>query len=210
LPRRGSGSLNALPMLDRSASNLFQPASDGGEPSATVVAEGRTRPLRAARGAPLRRPYVSRRSPRASAGVGETLRGAASRVRGVSRYLPLVIAVLLFVYHALAGGGRPAVRVAGGVTTATPRVTRTEHPVLSSPVFAVKRAVGDTRVRTARRGVEKPSSRSPGRIQGTRRAPERAVALSSPGTITPVAGVSPPVAQSPVASPAVEEFSFER
>jgi hypothetical protein len=196
-------------MLDRSASNLFQPASDAGEPSATVPAEERARPFRAARGASSRRPRTSQYSRLASAGAMTRLRSTGSRMRRAGRYLPLSIGVLVFAYHAV-GGGRPAARQLGGVTTAAPQVTRVQQSMPSRAPLMVEHLTGDRRVRVKKHRVV-PVSDSSRHRQGVRRVPRRAPGVRAPeGSTTSVASDGSVVSRVAVAVSAGGEFGFER
>ena len=95
-------------MLDRSTPNLFHTNPSGADAPTAVIHKQSTRPARPAAGIRSPKSLAGLTPPRLSSGTGEALRGAASRLRGAKRYLPLSIGLVVVLLHDLGGGGRPA------------------------------------------------------------------------------------------------------
>ena len=123
-------------MLDRSTPNLFHTDPSAAEAPTAVIHKQRTRPARPAAGSRSPKSLAGLTSPRLWPATGEGLRGAASRLRGAKRYLPLSIGLTIVLLHALGGGGRPAAP-ARPVIAAAPTVKPT--PVRQSRVADARR-----------------------------------------------------------------------
>jgi hypothetical protein len=114
-------------MLDRSTPNLFHTNPSAAEAPTAVIHDKRPR---AARPAPGARGHKSPAGPSAArlSRVGtQAVRGAASRLGGFKRYLPLSIALSFVLIHDLGGTGHRAAPVSSVIASA-PIVKPTVSP----------------------------------------------------------------------------------
>jgi hypothetical protein len=125
-------------MLDRSTPNLFHTDPSGADAPTAVIDKERTRPARPAPGIRSPKSLAGLNSPRLSSVTGGALRGAASRLRGARRYLPLSIGLSVVLLHDLGGGGRPAAP-ARPMIAAAPTVKPTVIPVPQPQIARARR-----------------------------------------------------------------------
>jgi hypothetical protein len=211
-------------MLDRSTPNLFHTDPSAAEAPTAVIPKQRTRPTRPARGVRSPKSLAGLTSPRLSSVTGEGLRGAASRLLGAKRYLPLSIALVVVLSHDLAGGGRPTAparpMIAAAPTVKPTVIPRPPHArarrhasLLAHPATGRPRLTSRPAQVHARHRVIYP--RRIGIVPARSAAP---AAQPAPTTVTPNVTPPPPPASVPaVASKATArspsehsaEFGFE-
>ena len=209
-------------MLDRSTPNLFHTNPSGADAPTAVIHKQSTRPARPAAGIRSPKSLAGLTPPRLSSGTGEALRGAASRLRGAKRYLPLSIGLVVVLLHDLGGGGRPAAP-ARPMIAAAPTVKPTVIPQPQPQIARARRhasllarpATSRPRVRSRRAQVH-PRRRViyPRRVVIAPARPAPAAAQPTPTPVTPnvTPAPAPAVASKATARSPSEhgaEFSFE-
>jgi hypothetical protein len=205
-------------MLDRSTPNLFHTNPSAAEAPTAVIHDKRPRVARPAPGARGHKSPAGLSAPRLSIGT-QALRGAASRLSGFRRYLPLSIALSVVLFHDLGGAGRRAVPVSSALASA-PTVKPTVIP--RQRIVAARRHTALPVHPSARRprSISRPArARAAHRVSYTRRvlsAPTRFAAPASPpaqSQVTPTVARQPaPAAATATARAPSEhgaEFGFE-
>jgi len=201
-------------MLDRSTPNLFHTDPSGPDDPTAVIHKQRTRPARPAAGIRSPKSLTGLTSPRLAFATGEGLRGAASRLRGARRYLPLSIVLTVVLFHDLAGGGHPTAPARSTIAAAPtvkptvippPQVTPARrHAALPAPPAASR-----PRVTSRPAQVHARHPIYPRRIVIAPARPAPAAAKPAPTTVTP--NVTPPPEPAPaVASTAAARSPGER
>jgi hypothetical protein len=105
-------------MLDRSTPNLFHTNPSAAEAPTAVIHDKRPRAARPAPGARGNKSSAGLSAPRLSSIGTQALRGAASRLGGFKRYLPLSIALSFVLLHDLGGAGHRAAPVSSATASA--------------------------------------------------------------------------------------------
>jgi hypothetical protein len=209
-------------MLDRSTPNLFHTDPSAAEAPTAVIHKQSTRPARPAAGSRSTKSLAGLTSPRLWPATGEGLRGAASRLRGAKRYLPLSIGLTIVLLHALGGGGRPAAP-ARPMIAAAPTVKPTVIPQPQPQIARARRHASLlARPATSRpRVMSRRAQVHPGRrviyprrvvIAPARPAPPAAKPTPTPVTPNVTPAPAPTVASKATARSPSEngaEFSFE-
>ncbi len=181
-------------MLDRSTPNLFHTDPSGRDDPTAVIHKQRTRPVRPAAGIRSPKSLAGLTSPGLALATGEGLRGAASRLRGSRRYLPLSIVLSIVLFHDLAGGGHLAAP-ARSTIAAAPTVKPT---VIPSPQVAPAR-------RHAALPTHPPASRPrvpsrPAQVHARHLVYPRRIVIV-PARSTPVAAIPAPTTVTPNVTP---------
>jgi hypothetical protein len=193
-------------MLDRSTPNLFQPDPSSSDAPTAVIRQGRARKARPATGIKSQKSRAGLSSSRLLSHTSEALRRVASRLRGVARYLPLTIALVVVLSHALAGGGRPTAPATTPTIAPRPRITEVQRKAPLRTYHTTSRPRVNSRPKRAhRRSSVRPHRR-------TATAATRSVAPVSRPVQPSVTPPPAPVPSTAVARPPSKrgaEFGFE-
>jgi len=205
-------------MLDRTTPNLFHTNPAAAEAPTTVIHDKRPR-ARSAPGAREHKSPAGLSAPRLPLLGTRALRGAASRLGGFKRYLPLSVALSFVLFHDLGGAGHRAAPVSPAIASAQ-TVKPTVIPQQRVPAARHHTAPAVHPVARRPRSINRPARvQAAPRVSYPRRVVSAPARLATPASPPAQSQVTPTVARSPAPSTSTatarapsehgSEFGFE-